>query len=98
MTIDAFKEAILGISVTRFGGIGPAIIGAAGSDDTLVLDLKRNTALFAKLCGATDDESMQKRKRLAGEIEGQLQVLYAMNVISVEKTDQLIDAVHTLAA
>lgn len=98
-TLHRFTEKIMSIN-TGFVGMGNAsagIVGASGSDDQVVNDLRKNTLAFAAEYSKPQPDH-DKLMPLAQAVEGSLQTVKLLHGLSDKKLEELQGDLETLLA
>ena len=91
--LDDFVQKIMDIKIARMEGAFAAIAGAISADYDVLYKLKKTTIAFAKSYNKKD---AQELGQLSEEINGYLNTLFVMSVLSKQKTDSLLDDLDSL--
>lgn len=88
--INKFVTSLMSINADYpgMGGASAAIIGASGTNGSIINDLRHNTILFASEYSKTDADR-NRLEQLARQLEGSLLALKMINAISDERLNQL---------
>jgi hypothetical protein len=90
-----FIERVMDLNVLRMGGASAGIIGASGTDNVILNNLKRSTVAFAREYSRPTSSQLEL-VGLSQDIYGYLQTLQVTYTLSETEADGLMDELQAL--